>query len=286
MSGELKVLTQQSMLHEGNLVVKVRAEDVAGPQDHGGVHIWDTRGNSVDVGLRHDGMVSNRVGPTDEMWAGKIPLGELRSRGLDVNNLVGATGFVDIDKPNGQAFRVWERRDHQIRKLPKDDMIAIRENPGPGDKYDTAAIDTSSGRLTAKRFFDLDVNAYRSQRNVNALKELSFTDQHNYFGGAEKLQVVVVPRSRHRDRGTGSTAVRVERDMRNLNRMNRITLERQNDGSYRASAPLGKALVVSPDTWAYMGDSEKTTGFEIAIVDPSTNRWDSRDGRNYLLKFD
>ncbi|MFC1610413.1 hypothetical protein ACFL6C_05600 [Myxococcota bacterium] len=277
--------------------VQLRAQDFQGMGDHGGVRLFDGLRHK-DVPLDVKKVIQNPRGPQDDLWVGTVPLAELPS-GMDISQLK-CTGWVDLDLPDGGKIRVWEGQDHDVTQPSIDQLVDIGVELPPGQYSRTIhdAVDTCSGKLHLSSYTRGEMSGSHTMSYVHGLKSIRFEDTTGFFNDADQLQVVVIPLTTHADY-RGKWAERhlyVERHLRDLRSKNRVTLTRQQDGTYVAltrqddgtlltHAPPGKAFARSRGTDGYTPyqDVFRWRGYELAIVDPTTGKWDSNDSNNYEI---
>lgn len=264
--------------------LQVRAEDLAGTRDHGGAHLFDAQGHKKDVPLKFEKVINNPFGPQDDLWRTKVQVPE----GMNLATLR-VTGFVDVD---GKG-RVWEGSvGHGVKAEPAKQDARTRiptgemDEEGQYNSHFSREHDLKSGKLSVKMYLSGDMVMSHQTQTYHSLKGLELQG-NGYFGEAKTLQAVIIPRYIHKDRGGAGwqQTMHVEREMRDLAQKNTLTLTRGDDGTYRVAAPRGEAFAINKSTSAYsdMGDDYRFLGYEVALTNPATGKWDSKDGNNYFV---
>ncbi len=278
---------------DGTLSFQLRAEDFAGTKDRGGVRLFDQDGHVLDVPLGWRKTIGNLRGPNDDLWVGNLRVDALPA-GTKLHELR-AKGWVDVDQPDGGKHRVWEDGPSvPVTEAARDRLVDIpREvhEPAQLDDWRTLSCAMQHGALELTQYTCGEMLGSHMVGYHHCLKGARFVDQDGAYAGAETLELLLIPRSRLVDRrdhyGEHGYApkVYVERELRELQQMNRITLRRQSDGSFAASAPELKAFArfLSYDATVYMSDVYQLRGWELALHDPRADAWDSRGGQNYLV---
>ena len=273
--------------------VEVRAQDFAGAADHGGIRLFDQAGHVVDVPLDFKDSIDNTIGPRDDQWVKKVLVKDLP---IGMNALqLQCKSWVDIDQPDGSRYRVWEPRDDvDIQKPKVDKLFTLAREVSKDTSMDThyaKSANLASGPLTLKIYRFGEMTGSHSVDFHSCIKEIRFEDEQNFFKGATKVQVLLIPRFTHTDRRMTSSElgannnVYVQRSISDLENKNLVTLTRHPSGTYSATAPKGKSFTdaVSFDYSPYYGDTCQLDGFDVALVDPITGLWDSANGKNYLV---
>lgn len=241
-----------------------------------GVHVWDNPQHHEDIPLAW----KKKLG-SDDVYEAEVPLARLQ--GFDLQRL-GATAFVDIPQGAGADYRLWEQADHRVPTEGRDALADIPSTHPSSLRNVGGHASLSSGTI------DLDVlraskTGYKSAYGHSHLLGARYVDTTNTFGGAQRLELVVIPVLKTVE-GRGDMFrpyARVEKDLELRNAMNRLTLERGADGSYTATAPDGKSFASVGEYSIYMGGTGDVSGFKVAIVDPASGRWDSNNGDDYFV---
>lgn len=245
------------------LNVTAKSED-HGPHNEVQVHVWDGA-QADDVPLRWVAKAG-----TDDVFEGKIPVSDLNNRTFNLFEL-GATGRMT--EPNAGPF--WEGRDHTVLPDRHDRTVAIRRR---------GATNPVQGRSEEPVIGPLEVTVQREPVRGNAqggtnqahLTHLRWTNQDPGNPGPEKMEVAIFASLQNHDaRGLVSTT-----DQRR--RYNIITLDRQPDGTYQATAPAGRAFISVQESNGAAGTSA-LVGFKFALHDPNTGVWDKGLHQEYFV---
>ncbi len=272
-----KVVTRLSVLEGRKLRFEVQTDDL-GNQNRGGVHLWDKNRNYVDVKLDW-----NRKVGSDDLFVGEVSLDDLPA-GFDTSE-IHSTAFVDTPSSIHGNWRDWEGRDLKVQPAPRNaiyDIAEAGELPFALRSFKGHA-DTRGGKV------ELDVlqkpqTGYKSAYGSTAIKGIRFEDKNNFFGGAAKVDVVLMPVVDSTDRrGEVFSHDYVKKELELDTKMNTVTLKKQADGAYAADAGYDRGFLNLAEYTEYMGDALRLKAVDIALVDPATGKWDSNGSKNYRV---
>lgn len=243
------------------LNVTAKSED-HGPHNEVQVHLWD--GNQAgDVPMRwvaKDG--------SQDVFELKLPVDDLNRNTFNLFEL-GATGRMT--EPHTEPF--WEGRDHQVLPERRGRTVNVRHQ-GPMQPIQGRSVEPWSGpvEVTVQRE---PARGNPIQKNRAHLTQIRWTNQDAGDPiGPERMEVAIFAYLESVNQGQRSTI-----DLRR--RYNLVTLERQADGSYLATAPAGKSFLSVDEQRGPNGETV-LKGFKFALHNPTTGVWDKGLHAEYL----
>ena len=262
---------EQSAIRGQSLQLRVKTEDL-GHANRGGARLFDAKGHTLDVPLTF----TNKAG-ADDVFTGKIPTRDLKARGFDLKTLQ-ATAFVDAPG----APRIWEEHNHPAIVSAKDDAL---RDLGPGNMRSVGkqSLPVFSGKLDFETVHQGGpMTGSHTASWETAVTAITYRDEKNFFGGAKTVKLELHPEHTVVEMGPLGGAEISRPGVEDLNAMAIVTLHRQADGSYKASAPANKAFFSAFGEQGMAADA--LTSIKVALFDPKTGKEDSAFGQDYALR--
>lgn len=260
---------EQSAIRGQKLQLRVKTDDL-GQDNKGGAHVFDAKGHTMDVPLAFA-----RKAGTDDVFTGAVPVKELKAKGFDLKTLQ-ATAFVTTP-----GAKVWEERNHVV-VTPKDDKLLELGAPNMRS-MGKSSVTLHSGPLTLDTVRQGGpMTSSHTSSWETAVTGLSFVDTRNFFGGAKTLKVELHPRHTLVEMAPNGPSEIARPNVENLNEMAVVTLTRQADGRYTASAPANKAFFHAFSENGMAADT--LTAIKVAVFDPKTGKEDSDYGNRYDVR--
>lgn len=262
------------------LKVEVQTNDL-GDGNQGGLHIFDQNRQYVDTGSQ--GLPSlawtRKVG-SDDLFTAELSLDDLlkANPNLDLGSL-GATAWVDVG-----GYRIWEQNDHRVQAAGQDRLLPL-PTQGYGHTRRTARAEAASGHVE----MDFDTQGYQGNKDYTGqtgVTRIRLVPTDNRYDGLSSIEVLLMPEialTNVRTNWTDWSAPLSNNRFEDHNADNVVTLRRQPDGSFGATAPAGEAFVVQNFGRYYEAGNRELSRLSFAFVNPLTNEWDSNQGNNYAF---
>jgi hypothetical protein len=250
--------------------IHVRSEDVAGPGDQAHVHFWNDQGVAFDRKVDFERVIGNAAGPKDDYWVARIPTSTMPA-GVDVKSLR-AKSWLAVQ---GQS-PLWEEAEHKVHRLRVNAQTKLEGNQSPVRRVVEGEL--AQGKVRLQLDQRQNINGYPDMGGTYVgLSGLRFEPKAGEFAGSRTLLAMVVPHTRLLDREVSQSSLnyswsnKSERNLRDLDARNLLTLRRQADGSFAAEAAAGKAFTSQYDYRPYgaWGDDTESLGYELIIIDPA-----------------
>ena len=158
-----------------------------------------------------------------------------------------ATAYLDIPQANASPYRIWENVNYTLKTSGVDVTRAISANFGalsnPSPSQMQATLGGGQMTLGYSKTGASDDISYSSNQ---ALTSVTLSKaEGDLFGSPAKLQAVIIPTMTNADPRMNNgqwSKPPITKQIQDLSDMARITLTRQADGSYAATAPKGKCF--------------------------------------------
>lgn len=224
---------------------------------------------AFDQKVKFERVINNAVGPKDDYWTARIPTSAMPA-GIDPTSLH-AKSFLAVEgRPP-----LWEEEEHTVQTPRVDQQMPLKGNQPPYRRMVNGEI--AQGKVTLQLDQRSDINGYPDMGgSYVGLSGLRLEPKAGQFKGAEELLAMVVPHTRFLDRALASGPnyqfdIKSERNLRDVDGRNLVTLRRQPDGSFAAKAAPGQVYTSHYDYRPYgnSGDDTESLGYDLVIVDPS-----------------
>jgi hypothetical protein len=278
------VFTRLAQRRGSALDFEVQTDDL-GNNNQGGVRLFDDKGHVLDakIGDPKPGVQATwRPEGTDDLFQITVSTQALVTAGFVPTDRIGSTAFVDVD-----GDRIWEGAVGEADVYPEqfmpDTLSTLAGQPGMRDVNRTFnGADITLGLASISNQGD------KSWSGTTGVRSIRLDDTAGAFAGVNQIQALVMPIVRSTDRRVHGDFLDphpdyVTKTVMDLRSEALVTLTRQPDGSFQATAPAGKTFNEVEEAENYMGGSALSAGFEVAFVDPVTNEWVKDGTNNFVL---